>query len=307
MAKQQLGYTLAIFATAAVGSSVAVSTRISGYPRLGGLSLRYAMAALLLAIVVMIRRSPWPSVTIRDVAMLVVLSAVGMVGFNLFLLGAVSHADPGAVGAIVGTVPIVLAVIGPLQSGRYPTARALAAAAVVVAGAALAEGAGSVTSLGLLLAIGALAGEAGFSLLASPILPRLGAMFVAVFACAIASIMSLLLGFAVDGAGVVRVPSASEVLSIVYLGVTVSGLGFFAWYSAIVRVGVDRAGLFSGLTPVFALLTGWLLTSNDPNPLQIAGVLIVGVGVTLGIRKTRTASRSDETMTATMTIPFIPE
>jgi len=41
----------------------------------------------------------------------------------------------------------------------------------------------------LLLALGALGGEAAFSLLATPILPRLGPMFVATFGCAIAAVM----------------------------------------------------------------------------------------------------------------------
>jgi drug/metabolite transporter (DMT)-like permease len=291
MTKQQIGYFLAVYAAATVGSSVAVSTRISAYPRLGGLSFRYGMAAIVLAVIVSVRKSPWPRVTRRDGMLLVLLAATGMVGFNLFLLGAVDHADPGAVGAIVGSVPILLALVGPLQAGRSPTSRALIASVVVVAGAALAEGAGSVTWLGLVLAIGALGGEAAFSLLATPILPRLGPMFVATFACAIASVMSLLTGFAVDGGGVVRSASLSEGLSIVYLGITVSGLGFFAWYTAIVSLGVDRAGLFSGVTPVFALLTGWALATNDPNPFQFLGVLIVGAGVTLGIRQGKTQAR----------------
>ena len=134
-------------------------------------------------------------------------------------------------------------------------------------------------------------------MLATPILPRLGPMFVATFACAIASVMALMIGLAVDGGGVVRAPSMSEGLSIVYLGITVSGLGFFAWYTAIVRLGVDRAGLFTGLTPVFALLTGWALATNNPNPFQLMGVLIVGAGVTVGIRQGKT--RFPDRLTAT--------
>ena len=294
MTRTRLGVALAVYAAASVGSSVAVSTRISIFPRLGGLSLRYAMAALLLTAIVLIRRTPWPRITRRDWLLLILLAATGMVGFNMFLLGAVHHADPGAVGAIVGSVPILLVLIGPLPVGRTPAARALLASAVVVAGAALAEGAGSGSRLGLLLALGALGGETVFSLLATPILPRLGPMFVATFGCAIAAVMALLVGLVLDGGDVLRMPTPSEGLSILYLGIAVSGLGFFAWYSAIVRLGVERAGLFTGLMPMFALLTGWALATNDPNPLQFLGVVIVGMGVTIGIRPAKTRPRSIE-------------
>jgi drug/metabolite transporter (DMT)-like permease len=217
--------------------------------------------------------------------LLLLLAATGMVGCNVFLIAAVERADPGMVGSIVGSVPLVLAVLGPIQAGRAPTRRLTLAAAIVVIGAALAEGAGTGSLLGVVLAFGALAGEASFSLLATPLLPRLGPMFVSTFACAVASVMALVLGVAVDRGGALRAPGWSEGVSLVYLGVMVSGLAFFAWYTAIGRLGVERTGLFTGLMPVFALLAGWLLVSSNPNPLQLLGALIVGAGVSFGISK----------------------
>jgi drug/metabolite transporter (DMT)-like permease len=285
MIESRSGMFMAMFAAIAVGSSVAVSAKVAGYPWLVGLSIRYGCAAVVLALIVRTRRQAWPRMNCRDVGLLVLLAATGMVGFNVFLIAAVQHADPGAVGAIVGSVPLVLAVLGPLQAGRSPTRRALLAAAVVVVGAALAEGAGSASPLGVLLALGALGGEAAFSLLAAPLLPRLGPMFVATFACALASAMALAGGIVIDGGGALRAPRLSEGLSLLYLGVIVSGLGAFAWYSAIVRLGVDRTGLFAGLMPVFALLTGWLVVSGNPSLVQFSGAAIVGAGVSFGISR----------------------
>lgn len=292
MTKKESGYFLATVASALVGSSVAVSSRVADFPWLGGLAIRYGCAAVVLGAIVHVRGLAWPAIRRSDLGLLVLLAAAGMVGFNIFLIAAVERADPGMVGAIVGTVPLVLAVLGPIQAGRAPTSRVTIAAVIVVAGAALAEGTGTGSLLGVLLAFGALAGEASFSLLAAPLLPRLGPMFVSVYACVIASVMALFLGVIVDREGVVREPSWSEGVSLFYLGVMVSGLAFFAWYTAIGRLGVERTGLFSGLMPVFALLTGWLLVASNPNPLQLVGAVIVGAGVSFGISKDRPASRS---------------
>jgi glutathione-independent formaldehyde dehydrogenase len=64
------------------------------------------------------------------------------------------------------------------KAGRAPAKRVLAAAAVVAAGAAIAqlgpETGHGWTVVGLLLSLGALAGVAGTSLLAVPLLPRFG-------------------------------------------------------------------------------------------------------------------------------------
>lgn len=301
MSKPNLGHGLALFAAGSIGSSVAVTTRIGAYPWLGGLCLRYGCAAALLGGVVLSRGLAWPRLTIKDVGLLLVLAATGMVAFNVFLIAAVRHADPGAVGAIVGVVPLLLAVLGPMQDGRSPSRHTLLAAGVVVAGAAMAQGAGSATILGIVLALGALGGEAAFSLLAMPLLPRLGPVFVATYSCLIASAMSFVLGVIVDGGRVLPMPSATEAASFIFLGVMVSGLAFFAWYSAIGRLGVERAGLFTGLAPVFALLTGMAMSAGNPGWLQLLGVIVVGVGVSFGIRRPGSNAQTVESATGSST------
>ena len=60
---------------------------------------------------------------------------------------------------------------------------------MVVAGAALVNGADDrVTSLGALLALAALVGEVGFTLLAAPLLPRLGPIRVAAWTAILATV-----------------------------------------------------------------------------------------------------------------------
>lgn len=81
-------------ATLTIGLSIGVTSLIVEYPVLGGQAVRY-----------------------------------GLAGFNVCLIGAMQEADPAAVGVIIGCVPIVLAVVGPLLAGRPVRPRVLLAAA----------------------------------------------------------------------------------------------------------------------------------------------------------------------------------
>ena len=79
---------------------------------------------------------------------------------------------------IVGRRPARSGPAGPHAAPGRPSARLVAAAAVVVAGTALVHGAGNADLLGTRPPCGALVGEVAFSLLAAIVLPRLGAVRV---------------------------------------------------------------------------------------------------------------------------------
>ncbi|MFC8599300.1 DMT family transporter [Isoptericola sp. NPDC057191] len=262
-----------------VGTSTAVSATTAGYPVLTGQALRYALAAVILLAVVHHRRLPRVRLTARDVLLLVALAATGLAGFNLCLVEATRHAGPAMIGAVVGGVPVVLALVGPLLERRRPAARTVTAAVVVALGTAVAAGLGSGSLTGLLLSLGALAGEVAFSLLAVPLLPRLGPLRVAAYPAALAAPLLLVAGLALDGPAALRLPTLGEAAAFVYLGAVVTAAAFFLWYDALGRLGPDRAGLFAGLVPVGALLTTVALGLGHVGPADVAGALLVAAGL----------------------------
>jgi len=270
-----------------VGTSTAVSATVADYPVYVGQSLRYALAAAILLAVVRHRRLPRVRLTPREVLLLVALAATGLAGFNLFLVEATRHAGPAMIGTVVGAVPLVLALAGPLAERRRPAPRTVVAAAVVALGAAVAAGLGSGSPQGLLLSLGALAGEVAFSLLAVPLLPRLGPLRVAAYPAALSVPLLLAAGLALDGPAALRLPTAGEAAAFVYLGAVVTAAAFFLWYDALRRLGADRAGLFAGLVPVGALLTTVALGLGHVGPADVAGALLVAAGVALGLRRPR--------------------
>jgi drug/metabolite transporter (DMT)-like permease len=187
------------------------------------------------------------------------------------------------VGLVVGCVPVLLALLGPLLARRPPHLRVLLAAAVVVAGAALAQGGGRASPAGLALALGALACEAAFSLLAVPLLPRLGPVGLSTYVCAAAAAMLGLGAALLEGPRALALPTAAQAASLAWLGVVVTAVAFVAWYSGVARLGVERSGLFAGLIPVAALACVTAVGTSTVTVPKLAGSLVVGAGILVGI------------------------
>jgi len=261
----------------AVGSSFAVLDGLHDYPVAGGQALRYAAGAVLLAA---FARGRIGRPTKRELLRLALLAATGLAAFNVLVLAAEDSMDPGSVGVVVATVPVLLALAGPLQAGRRPQARLVAAGAIVATGAATVQGlGGDVSAAGLAAAVGALACEAAFSLLAAPLILTLGPVGVSAWAAALATPMLALLAIPTGG---VPTPTAQEAASLAWLAVVISG-AFVLWYSAIRTLGVERTGLFAGVLPVAALFCAAALNGSPLTPGRITGVLAVAAGIAAGL------------------------
>jgi drug/metabolite transporter (DMT)-like permease len=275
------GSVLAALALALVGSLVAAADLVEGYPLATGQALRYALAA---AVLFGLARGRLPRLHRTEALGLAALAATGLVLFNLFVIEGVRETDPATVGVIVGCVPVVLAIAGPLIERRPLSGRVIVAAVVVAAGAAGVQWAGGgVTAAGLMLALGALGCEAAFSLLAVPHLKRLGPLAVSTYACVFAVPMLAVWSLVAEGPAL-PAPDAGQAAAIAYLGVGVTVLGFVSWYSAVGILGVERAGLFSGVLPVSALVFSAALGVAEVTPERLGAVAVVALGVTLGVR-----------------------
>jgi drug/metabolite transporter (DMT)-like permease len=275
------GALSAVSAFALVGSLVAASDVVESYPLAAGQALRYLLAAVAL---VLLARGRLPRLRPREAFGLAALAATGLVLFNLFVIEGVRETDPATVGVIVGCVPVVLAVAGPLLAGRAVSTRVVAAAVIVAAGAAGVQWTdGGISLAGLLFALGALACEACFSLLAAPHLDRLGPLAVSAYACLFAVPMLAAWSLIADGPSL-PMPTGEQAAAIAYLALIVTVGGFLCWYTAVVLLGVERAGLFSGVLPVSALVCSAALGVADVTPGRLAAVAVVAAGITFGMR-----------------------
>jgi drug/metabolite transporter (DMT)-like permease len=274
-----------------VGGSVAVSSVLAGAPVFTAEALRYAAACLLL--VVLARVAGWPLVMPRGVEWLWLsgVAVTGLVLFNVALVEGSRHAEPAVLGVAVACVPPLLALLGPVLDGSRPRLAGLAAAVLVTCGAALVQGLGRSDAAGLAWAAVVVSCEAGFTLLAVPVLDRHGPCGVSVHTTWLAAVIFAGFGLAREGPAAVTRLTVADWLATGYLAVAVTAVAFVLWYSSVRRLGASRAGLLTGLVPVAAAGAGVLLGGPAPTLLVWAGMAVVAAGLAIGLRDGRLSRR----------------
>lgn len=279
------GAALCTFGMIILGGSFSLSRLLLDYPMLTGQAMRYALAAALLAallrLVPRLRGVPVRPGR-RDLLVLAGVALFGLALFNTLLLIALEHADAAVVGTVVGAAPLGLALTGPLLRRERPAARLVVAALIVVGGTALVHGTGAAGPVGTVAALGTLVCEVMFSLLAAQVLPRLGAVRVSAWSCALAVPMLTVAALAAGETGRLRPPTATETLTLLYLAVMMTVVAFLAWFTGLGKLGVERAGMFTGVVPAATLVAASLQDRTLPGFTQVLGVLIVAAGLVLG-------------------------
>jgi drug/metabolite transporter (DMT)-like permease len=264
-------------AASVVGASFPVSEALVDYPYATGQMIRYAAGALILTTLLKGRLG---RLTPKELGLLALVAAVGMAGFNLAVLAAVDHIGATNTGVIIGASPVLLALAGR-------TRRILAAAGIVVAGAALVNGADSrISAIGLTIAIAGLGCEVGFTLLAAPLLPRLGPMRVAAWSAILATVE-----LAILTRGHVPTPSTQEAAAIAYLAVITTALAFVLWFGAVQQLGAAKAGLLVGFMPIAAVTIDAALNGRTPSTADLAGTALVAAGIVFGAMPARALAR----------------
>jgi drug/metabolite transporter (DMT)-like permease len=248
-------------------------------------AVRYAAACVLLVLLARLagRRIVMPRG--REWLFLAGIAVTGLVIFNIGLVVGSRHAEPAVLGVAVACVPSLLAVIGPLLEGSRPRPAVVAAALAVTCGAGLVQGLGRTDGIGIACAAVVFGCEAAFTLLAIPVLRRHGPWSVSVHAVWLAAVIFAGLGLLREGPSAVMRLDGADWLAVLYLAVAVTAVAFVLWYTCVGRLGASRAGLLTGVAPVAAAVTGVLLGGPAPRPLVWAGIAVVAVGLTLGLRE----------------------
>jgi drug/metabolite transporter (DMT)-like permease len=273
----------AIAAMTCVGGSIAVSQALVNAPVLTAQALRYALASGLLAGLARITGRALPRPRGVEWWWLIGVAGTGLALFNVAVVRAVDRAEPAVVAVAMSCVPVLLAVIGPVLTGHRPAGRVVLAAVVVTAGAVLVEGTGRTDGVGALWAVVVMTCEAAFTLLAVPVLGRLGAWAVSAHTTWIAAALLVIGGVGFDGPLAVGRLTGHELLAIGYLAVVMTALAFVLWYSAVGRLGPGRTGLLTGVAPMAAAGAGVLLGGPAPVAGVWLGIAIVVTGLALGL------------------------
>jgi drug/metabolite transporter (DMT)-like permease len=272
---------IAAFVTVGLWASAFVGIRSAGHHIApGALSLgRTLVATLALGALVFARREELPPR--RDLPRVALVGLLWLGAYNLLLNAAERHVDAGTAAMLVNVGPVFIAILaGVLLGEGFPrslfTGCAIAFAGVILIGVATSTH-GIDSAGGALLCIAAAAAYSLAVVVQKPLLERTSGLSITFVACAVATVA--LLPFAPQLA---NTGHAGAVAWTVYLGLFPTAIGFTTWAYALKRTSAGRMGAFTYLVPPIAVLLGWLLLSESPPALALAGgaMCLAGVAVT---------------------------
>jgi drug/metabolite transporter (DMT)-like permease len=278
-----LGYVYLTLAMVLVGSTVVASKiAAAGLPPFTATALRFALALPCFLALLRVSGERLPRPGRRDVALLVVQGLAGTAGYTTLLMAGLRATSALDAGVILGTLPVVSAVVAVLVLGERPRPALIATVLLAAVGLFVlqpaGESAGSLT--GNALVCGAVLCEALFILLNKRVRIAISPLALSTLMSAIGLAASLPFALA-EG---IPMPAPAALLAVAYYALLPTVGGFLLWYAGTARVGGTEAALFTALAPVAALLLAALLLDEPVGLRQLAGVAFVLAAVGVAAR-----------------------
>jgi len=252
--------------------------RRHGLPVSAMLSVRFAIGALLLALLLVILRRPLLAVP-GERAALAVLALFGYAIESFFFFAALGHGTVAAVTLLFFTYPVVVAIGSWALRRGAPSRRTVFALLCALAGAMIVVSSGAgieIRTLGVMLALASAVTYSCYLIGTDTLLRRTGPLTSAMWVSAGASLGLFL---AANAVGVWRLPTGEEWWPLVGMGLA-SGGAFLCLMEGIRRIGAVRTAIVSAMEPLAAAVLAWVFL-GEPVTLGLAlgGVLILAAAV----------------------------
>jgi drug/metabolite transporter (DMT)-like permease len=242
--------------------------------------MRFAVATAVLMVPVALGHIKLPPK--RDWALLALLACFGHFFYQLSLGYSMTRLSAGAAAVVISTVPSVTAVLAMLRLKEHISTRAAIGLGVAFVGTLLVTlGRGHsihFEPLAFLVFVAVLC-SASYFVLQKPLLARTDAIGFTAASLFVATILFLPFGTALPGKLVtVR---WTQLLSILYLALFPTVVGFVCWSFALGRAPASRVASFLYLQPLMGCLIAWLWLGEIPTWLTVLGGTLAVVGVVL--------------------------
>lgn len=270
---------LTALAPAIWGSTYIVTTQMlpAGFPMTVAM-LRALPAGLLLLLLV--RQLPQGIWWLR-------VFILGALNFSFFwvMLFVAAYRLPGGVAATVGAVqPLIVVFLARIVLGARLRAVAVVAALAGIAGVALLV----LKPNGVLDQTGIVAALAGaFSMAAGTVLsrywqPPVSPLTFTAWQLTAGGLLLVPVAFLMEPA--LPVLTLTNWLGLMYLGLIGGAVTYLLWFRGLARLESSVAASLGFLSPLTAVILGWVLLGQQLNLLQMAGMVIVLFSVWLGQR-----------------------
>jgi drug/metabolite transporter (DMT)-like permease len=241
-------------------------------------TLRAAMAAVVLFAALAVLRPTWLRVRLRDIPYFAAYGLVSVAAYNLLYFLTIQRIPVAAASVLLYTAPAFVAVVAYLTLGEPLTRSKLLALAFTLAGCALVARAYEPETfkgqaLGLLTGLGAGFTYGMYGIFGKHALKRYNPWVVQAYSL-LAGCVPLLLLYGRDAAtALVRSPQVLPAVAYLSLVPTLGAYGLYL--TGLQSVEASHASILSTVEPVVAALLGFWILHEPLNLPQAAGIVLV--------------------------------
>lgn len=271
-----------------VGTSMTANKFIVGQlPIMLASGVRFAIASAVLLALVRLVEGGLPRIPARLHLVLVAQALVGVFGFNVLVLLGVDMTTATISGIITAMTPAIIAIISFALGDRLGPGAWLGVA-LTITGVILVnllatppEDAARRPLLGATLVFLAVVGEALYTILGRQVATRISPLSTATFICLYG--LAVFLPFALWDLRQENLDEAapSAWFAVIYLALVVTVFAFVIWFVGLRVVPASTAGAFTGMIPITAVLSAWLILDERIGWAHIAGIALVLSGILL--------------------------
>ena len=261
--------------------------------------LRFAIATVVLGLIVRLVEGRIVLPPPKQWFSLLILGLSGVFAYNILFFTGLQFIEAGRASLIIALNPLVISLLAVVFLGERLALRQVGGVLLSLAGAVLVISNGAPARLlsgsfgwGELAILGCVISWVTYSLVGRSVLKALSPLTSVFYSSLIGS---LLLAWPALADGLIaKLPciASKDWLSLAFLGVCGTAIGFSLYYQAIRKIGASRAGVFINLVPLFAIFLSWLLLDETIDGAVIGGGLVLMVGVSLTNFKPRSTGSS---------------
>lgn len=219
---------------------------------------------------------------------LFLLGLTGVFSYNILFFTGLQQINAGRAALIIALNPLVISIFALFILGEQLNLKQFAGILLSLLGAVIVISNGQPRSifhggfgLGELALLGCVLSWSAYSIIGRSVLTTLSPLASVFYSAVIGSLLLLFPALYLNILHAIPAITVSGWLSLIYLGVFGTAIGFSLYYRAIKSIGPTRAGIFINLVPLFAIILSWLLLGETMASVVITGGIILLCGVTI--------------------------
>ncbi len=250
--------------------------------------LRFAIATIALFFLTIIADGRITIPPKKQWVPLLLLGLTGVFSYNVLFFSGLQYIGAGRASLIIALNPLVITVFATVFLKESLNIKQFFGILLSLTGAVFVISNGHPASVlttsfgkGELAMLGCVISWASYSLIGRAVLSSLSPLASVFYSSLIGTLLLFIPAFQAGLLESLFSIRAVDWLSLSYLGICGTALGFTLYYYAIKNIGATRAAVFINLVPLFSIILSWLILGESVKSIVVTGGIILLTGVTV--------------------------